>query len=88
MSATEHDATYHGTKERVSWSVTRNGSTLLFGDHEDRARADYERRVKTLHRGETIRLERMTVVEAWIQRQDVMESRVFPHASTDAEVQP
>jgi hypothetical protein len=73
--ATETE-TYHGSRERVAWSVTRNGSTLLFGDREDDARADYARRVKTLHKGETIRLERLVTAEAWVQHADVIEQRV------------
>lgn len=65
--------TFHGSRERVSWSVTRNTSTTLFGDDEEQARADYERRRKTLHRGESIRLERLVVAEAWVQHLDVID---------------
>lgn len=72
MTETDPANTYHGTQVRVSWFVTRNSSTVLFGDNEAAARADYERRRKTLHSGETIRLERLTAAEAWIQHLDVM----------------
>lgn len=64
--------TYHGSRERVSWSVTRNSSTTLFGENEAAARADYDHRRRTLHRGETICLERLVSAEAWVQHQDVI----------------
>lgn len=70
--------TYHRSTVRVSWSVNRNNSILLFGEDEAAARADYERRRKTLHRGETIRLERVTTAEAWIQHTDVMDETRKP----------
>lgn len=66
--------TFHGSRKRESWSVTRNNSSMLFGENEDAARADYERRRKTLHRGETIKLERLVVAEAWVQHLDVIEA--------------
>lgn len=77
--------TCHGGRQRVSWSVTRNTSTQLFGDNEERARADYERRRKTLHRGETIRLERLVVAEAWVQRLDVMDETTKGRANEEAD---
>lgn len=75
MTMTLPTETYHGSRERVAWSVTRNGSTLLFGEDETAARADYARRAKTLHKGETIRLERLVTAEAWVQHTDVIEQR-------------
>lgn len=49
---------------------------MAFGDDEQAARADYERRAKTLHQGEVIALERRTSVDVWSQRVDVLSERV------------
>lgn len=72
MTAPKITETYHGSREHVSWAVTRNNSTLMFGERETEARANYARRARTLHRGETIRLDRLVSVEAWVQHTDVI----------------
>lgn len=68
--------TYHGSRERVSWAVVRNGqSYMLHGEDEQGARADYAKRSKTLHQGETLSLERTVRAESWVQHTDTVESR-------------
>lgn len=69
----ETTETHHGSRQRTSWSVTRNNNSTLFGEDEAAARADYEHRRKALHRGESIRLERLVVAEAWVQHLDVVD---------------
>lgn len=70
--------TFHGSKDRVTWTVVRNYAHMSHGENEERARADYARRAPTLHAGETIRLERMVTAEAWVQHTDIIESREKP----------
>lgn len=75
--------TYHGSREDISWTVVRNNSYKLFGADESAARADYEKRSKTLHKGETIRLERRVRVECWVQHTDIEDERTRVGSNTD-----
>lgn len=65
-------------RTRTSWSVVRNSVHMGYGDRETSealARDDYARRVKTLHVGESLRLERTTVAETYQAQTTVVESR-------------
>lgn len=67
--------TYSGSRVRRTWAVTRNSSTMIFGEDEEAARADYMHRAKTLHKGETIRLEYVDHVEVWAHSRTVTNER-------------
>ena len=70
--------TFTGTREIVMWTVVRNAVYLLHGDNEKQARADYEQRAKTLHKGETLRLERTSRIETWEQTTQIVEATSKP----------
>jgi hypothetical protein len=78
--------THHGTTERIGWSIEisddtldhPNGSVTTYGSDEARARADYERRGRAMHRGRTIRLVRRVTAEAWVTHADTVEQTVKP----------
>ena len=73
---------HHGSRERISWTVSvyddlsphPSASHKLFGDREAEARADFARRSKYLHKGKTIRLERLVTVRSWIHANEAIEA--------------